>query len=115
MITSTRKIVFGLHDQAEDEESKSHYTLRNMTKVLHIYINIRYQEKYVKKLATSLTFRDFLFIRMLVFLRTFLDTLYCFKVWIMLAIEDLYIYIYISRVLTIMTLTTVPKRLGGRS
>ena len=28
------------------------------------------------------------------FLRTFLDTLYCFKVWIMLAIEDLYIYIY---------------------
>ena len=34
MITSTRKIVYWLHDQAEDEESKSLpiiNTLRNMT------------------------------------------------------------------------------------
>ena len=35
MITSTRKIVYRLHDQAEDEESKSLpmfiNTLRNMT------------------------------------------------------------------------------------
>ena len=38
VITSTRKIVYRLHDQAEDEESKSlpiTDTLRNMTIVLY--------------------------------------------------------------------------------
>ena len=38
MITSTRKIVYRLHDQAEDKESKSLpiiNTLRNMTVVLY--------------------------------------------------------------------------------
>ena len=38
VITSTRKIVYRLHDQAEDEESKSLpiiNTLRNLTIVLY--------------------------------------------------------------------------------